>query len=322
MKILLTGCAGFIGMHLSKRLLLEGNELIGIDNLNHYYDVKLKIDRLRELEDFEKFIFKKIDISNQKDTLKLFEDYKFDCVINLAAQAGVRHSIKKPFDYAESNLLGFMNIIEGCRQGNVKKLLYASSSSVYGGNLKMPFSEMDPVNTPVSLYAATKRSNELIAHSYSHLYGIQTIGLRFFSVYGPWGRPDMAYFSFTQDILASNPINIFNNGNMSRDFTYIDDIVESVYKIFESTSIENLSEIINIGNSESIEIEYFIKCIERNLKRDAVKNYLPMQDGDVVATYADIDKLVKLTGFVPQTPINEGIKKFIKWYLTYYKLND
>lgn len=323
MKILVTGCAGFIGMHLSKKILSEGHEIIGVDNLNNYYDVQLKKDRLKQINSYEKFIFHQKDIANKEEMLDLFQNDQFDCVINLAAQAGVRHSIKQPFDYAESNLMGFMNILEGCRQGKVKKLLYASSSSVYGGNKKIPFSEDDPVNTPVSLYAATKRANELMAYSYSHLYGIESIGLRFFSVYGPWGRPDMAYFTFTRDILDGKSLNIFNNGEMRRDFTYIDDIVDSVYKIIGYGGFENLAEIINIGNSESIEIEYFVGCIENCLKKSAVKNYLPMQDGDVEVTYANIDKLAKILGYQPNTSIKDGMKKFIEWYLYNYKIvND
>lgn len=328
MTILITGAAGFIGFHLTRVLLASGKKVLGIDNLNDYYDPKLKQDRLKQLEPNENFHFKPMDIANRNAMADLFEKNKFDVVVNLAAQAGVRYSIENPNAYVDSNLTGFANILEGCRHGNVGHLVYASSSSVYGTNRKMPFSVKDNVDHPVSLYAATKKSNELMAHAYSHLYQLPVTGLRFFTVYGPWGRPDMAYFKFAKAILAEKPIDVYNHGKMKRDFTYIDDIVKGVIKVMEMPPLpnENIYEegtsapygIYNIGNNHPVELKIFIETLETLLGKKAIKNMLPMQPGDVPATYADITELTSRTGFVPQTPLKEGLERFVKWYISYH----
>jgi len=333
-KILVTGSAGFIGFHMSKLLLEENHEVVGIDNLNDYYDVNLKTDRLKILKKFKNYTFQKVDIKDKKELDSVFEEFEPDYVINLAAQAGVRYSIENPYAYIDSNIIGFINILEACRNFPVKHLLYASSSSVYGGNSKVPFSTSDQVDNPVSLYAATKKSNELMAHTYSHLYDIPTTGLRFFTVYGPWGRPDMAYFSFTKSIIDGKPIKVFNHGKMERDFTYIDDIVEGISKLIRkphnpkvelddsinySISFNAPYKIYNIGNNHPIKLEKFIKVIENKLEKEAQKNYLEMQPGDVLKTYADVTDLQIDIGFKPKTLIEEGIGKFVDWYKEYYK---
>lgn len=334
MKVLITGGIGFIGFHLSNLLLKKGYQVVGIDNMNDYYDVRLKEGRLEILNKKENYIFKKIDLKDKEKIDKLFEEYKFDYVINLAAQAGVRYSIENPYAYVDSNLIGFMNILEACRNNPVKHLLYASSSSVYGGNKVAPFSTNHNVDHPVSLYAATKKSNELMAHTYSHLYNIPTTGLRFFTVYGPWGRPDMAYFSFTQNILSGKAINVFNHGKMERDFTYIDDIVEGIYRLLDlipegkqgwDESKDELSgsfapyKIYNIGNNQPVQLEIFISTLEKHLGVNANKNYMEMQDGDVVRTYADTSDLEKDINFKSKTSIDEGLGKFVKWYKEFYE---
>ena len=339
MKVLVTGAAGFIGYHLSDKLVKEGFSVVGFDNLNNYYDVNLKFARLKQLEKNNKtrnsFVFKKGDLV-QKDKLKsIFDEYKPDFVINLAAQAGVRYSIENPSAYIDSNIIGFSNILECCREYEIEHLLYASSSSVYGGNRNLPFREDDNVDHPVSLYGATKKSNELMAHSYSHLYGIPTTGLRFFTVYGPWGRPDMAYFLFTKAILNKEPINIFNNGNMIRDFTYIDDVVESVYKLLNKKPLLNNNfdyknpkpnkswapyKIFNIGNSKPINLMEYIINIEEALGVPAIKNFMPMQDGDVRSTSSYTKDLEEFIGYKPSTSIKEGIFRFISWYKSFYNI--
>ena len=332
-KILVTGAAGFIGFHLVKRLSGNGEIVIGLDNVNDYYDVSLKHARLSRLEEQENFRFIKGDICDRQMIETLFSDEKFDCVVNLAAQAGVRYSLKNPYAYIDSNIAGFMNILEGCRHNGVRHLVYASSSSVYGANTKMPFSVHHNVDHPVSLYAATKKANELMAHTYSSLYGLPTTGLRFFTVYGPWGRPDMALFLFTRAILAGEPIEVFNYGKMQRDFTYIDDIVEGVARVTDSVPAGNVDwsgsapdpgtsyapyRIYNIGNNNPVELLYFIETLERCLGKVAKKNLLPIQAGDVPATYADVDDLINDVGFRPATRIEDGIRKFVDWYVEYY----
>ncbi|MGX1982295.1 UDP-glucuronate 4-epimerase [Thermolongibacillus altinsuensis] len=332
MKILVTGAAGFIGSHLSKRLLNEGYEVIGIDNVNDYYDPKLKLDRLEWIK-HPNFRFEKVSLEDRERINYIFTEYKPTIVVNLAAQAGVRYSLVNPHAYIDSNIVGFMNILEACRRYNVEHLIYASSSSVYGANTKMPFSVHDNVDHPVSLYAATKKANELMAHTYSHLYGLPTTGLRFFTVYGPWGRPDMALFLFTEAIINGNPIKVFNNGNMMRDFTYIDDIVESMYRLIQRKPEPNLNwdgknpdpgtsyapyRVYNIGNSNPVNLLDFITAIEEKLGIKAKKEFLPLQAGDVPATYADVEDLYKEINFKPQTSIKEGVSKFIDWYLDYY----
>lgn len=335
-KILVTGAAGFIGFHLTKRLLSVGYEVVGLDNLNDYYDVNLKMDRLKNLGILNvqegklissniyqtSFQFLKLGIDKREDLFELFANNEFDCVCNLAAQAGVRYSIENPFSYVDSNLVGFINIIEACRFFNVPKLIYASSSSVYGLNKKVPYSINDNVDNPISLYAATKKSNELIAHAYSHLFGIKTFGLRFFTVYGPWGRPDMAMHLFTDAILKDKPINVYNEGNLSRDFTYIDDIVEGIVTIILSEKINNSSnyEIHNIGNSKSVKLMDFICEIENVTKKKAILNYLPMQPGDVENTWADTSTLENKFGYKPSTDISVGVKEFIDWFKEYYRI--
>ncbi|NOH16232.1 NAD-dependent epimerase [Clostridium cochlearium] len=334
-KILVTGAAGFIGFHLSSLLLKKDYQVIGIDNINDYYDVKLKEDRLHILKQNDNFTFHKIDLKDKEKIDNLFSKYKFDYVINLAAQAGVRYSIKNPYAYVDSNLIGFVNILEACRNNPVKHLLYASSSSVYGGNKVAPFSTNHQVDHPVSLYAATKKSNELMTHTYSHLYKIPTTGLRFFTVYGPWGRPDMAYFSFTKNILSGKPINVFNHGKMERDFTYIDDIVEGIYKLIPlvpkanptwDETKDDLSssfapyKIYNIGNNQPVKLMKFISVLEDKLGIKGNKNYMDMQPGDVLRTYADVSDLEKDIGFKPSTSIEEGLEKFVDWYKNYYNI--
>ena len=333
MKILVTGVAGFIGMHVTQRLLERGDEVVGVDNLNDYYDVKLKQDRLEQLKPFGKFRFIKLDIAERKTIADLFTQEKFERVINLAAQPGVRYSLKNPHAYISANIVGFTNILEGCRHHQVQHLVYASSSSVYGANSRMPFSVHDNVDHPVSLYAATKKASELMAHTYSHLYQIPTTGLRFFTVYGPWGRPDMSPSLFAGAILAGRPIDVFNQGKMQRDFTYIDDIVEGVVRVLDLQATPDARfdtskpdpatsyapyRVYNIGNHEPVELMTFIKIIEEALGKEAAKNMLPMQAGDVVATYADVEDLKQAVGFEPKTPLRLGIAKFAAWYKNYY----
>src|SRR3990172_2444483 len=333
-KILVTGAAGFIGFHLSKRLLERGDEVVGLDNLNDYYDVNLKLARLRQNAMERSFKPVRIDLADRDAMARLFADEKFDVVVNLAAQAGVRYSLVNPHAYVDTNLVGFANVLEGCRHGKVKHLVFASSSSVYGANTRMPFSVHSNVDHPVSLYAATKKANELMAHTYSSLFGLPCTGLRFFTVYGPWGRPDMALFLFTKAILENRPIDVFNYGRMQRDFTYIDDIVEGVVRVMDrrpepdaawsgdnpdpSTSYAPYK-LYNIGNNKPVELMRFIEVLEDCLGKKAEKNLLPIQAGDVPATYADVDGLIKDVGFKPSTSIDEGIKKFVEWYKEYYK---
>ncbi|PSB34000.1 NAD-dependent epimerase [Chlorogloea sp. CCALA 695] len=334
-NILVTGAAGFICFHLFKHLLEKDDQVFGVDDLNNYYDVNLKLARLSQLKNQPNFQFYKINLANNEETSKLFTETKFDVVVNLAAQAGVRYSLENPHAYINSNLIGFTNILEGCRHSRVNHLVFASSSSVYGANTKMPFSVHDNVDHPISLYAATKKANELLAHTYSHLYKLPTTGLRFFSVYGPWGRPDMALFMFTKAILAGQPIDVFNQGKMQRDFTYVDDIVAGVVKVMDKLPSPNLEwsgdtpdpsssnapyKIYNIGNNQLVELMYFIKVLENCLGKEAKKNMLPMQLGDVPATYADIDDLYKDVGFKPITSIETGIERFVAWYKDYYKV--
>ena len=334
-KILITGAGGFIGFHLSKKLLDQSYQVIGIDNLNDYYDPELKKSRLEQLNKYGNFNFHKVDLKNKLSVDNIFEKYRPTHVINLAAQAGVRYSIENPYAYVDSNLIGFVNILEACRNYPVKHLLYASSSSVYGGNKVAPFSTNHNVDHPVSLYAATKKSNELMAHTYSHLYGIPTTGLRFFTVYGPLGRPDMAYFSFTKDILDGKPIKVFNHGKMERDFTYIDDIVEGIVKLIGKAPVANKDwdeskddlstsfapyKIYNIGNNNPVPLMRFINALELALGKEAEKVYMDMQPGDVVRTYADVSDLERDINFKPSTSIEEGLKKFVDWYMEYYKV--
>lgn len=362
-KILVTGVAGFVGYHLTKKLFDEEFNVVGIDNLNNYYDVNLKLERLKILQNYkitglqsppqktcpEMFLhgnggqaaqhvnngffrFERMDLNEREKLFELFENEKFDYVIHLAAQAGVRYSIENPYAYIDSNIYGFMNILEACRKFPIKHLIYASSSSVYGSNKKVPFSESDNVDHPISLYAATKKSNELMAHTYSSLYNIPTTGLRFFTVYGPWGRPDMAYYSFTKNILEGKPINVFNQGDLQRDFTYIDDIIEGIVKLLDKSPIENSDwdrensdpstsfapyNIFNIGNNQPVNLMDFIRILEELLNKKAEINFMPMQDGDVYITYADISRLSKFIGFTPSTKIKEGLAKFVEWYKKY-----
>jgi len=332
MKILVTGAAGFIGFHLSQRLLSQGVEVIGLDNLNDYYDVNLKLARLRLLQNQPNFRFFQLDLADRESISDLFAKERPPTVVNLAAQPGVRYSLQNPHAYVSSNLVGFVNVLEGCRHHNVDHLVYASSSSVYGANPKMPFSVKDSVDHPVSLYAATKKANELMAHTDSHLYGLPTTGLRFFTVYGPWGRPDMAYFRFTRAILSGKPIQIFNYGNMKRDFTYIDDIVEGVVRVIHripkgsTPSIDQWDpsyspdpyRIYNIGNYNPVNLMDFISTLETCLGREAKKELLPLQMGDMPATWADVDDLIADVGFKPSTPISVGIKEFVQWYRDFY----
>ena len=331
-SVLVTGSAGFIGYHLAERLLEEGNRVFGLDNLNEYYDVQLKLDRLSRLQKHDNFQFLKMDLEDEKKMMELFQQHYFDAVVNLAAQAGVRYSLTNPKAYIDSNTVGFLHVLEGCRAQSTGHLVFASSSSVYGGNTLMPFSVAHNVDHPVSLYAATKKSNELMAHAYAHLYHIPCTGLRFFTVYGPWGRPDMALFIFTKAILEGKPIQVFNHGKMRRDFTYVDDIVEGVRKIIDRPARTNPSwsgdapdpgssfapyRIYNIGNHQTVELEEYISVLEDCLGKKALKEYLPLQDGDVPATYADIDDLTREFGFTPKITIYEGIPRFVKWYESY-----
>jgi UDP-glucuronate 4-epimerase len=334
-KILVTGAAGFIGFHLCKRLLERGDTVTGLDNLNDYYDVTLKQARLDQLSGRENFSFVRLDLADRQGMTDLFAREAFDVVVNLAAQAGVRYSLVNPHAYVDANLVGFMNILEGCRHHAVKHLVYASSSSVYGANTAMPFSVHDNVDHPVSLYAASKKANELMAHTYSHLYRLPTTGLRFFTVYGPWGRPDMALFLFTRAILSGQPIDVFNHGKMRRDFTYIDDIVEGVVRVVDRPAQPNPAwsgevpdpgtsaapyRVYNIGNNSPVELMHLIEVLEDALGRKAEKNFLPIQPGDVPATYADVDDLVRDAGFKPATPIESGVRNFVEWYRGYYRL--
>lgn len=333
-KVLVTGNAGFIGFHLTKRLLDRGDLVVGLDNLNDYYDVSLKQARLAQLEGRPGFRFVRLDLADREGMATLFREEKFDRVVNLAAQAGVRYSLINPHAYIDSNIVGFTNILEGCRHNEVKHLVYASSSSVYGANTSMPFSVHDNVDHPVSLYAASKKANELMAHTYAHLYRLPVTGLRFFTVYGPWGRPDMALFLFTKAILAGLPIDVFNYGKMRRDFTYIDDIVEGVMRTLDKTAEPDPdwsgadpdagtsnapSRLYNIGNNSPVELMHLIETLEKALGRKAEKNLMPIQPGDVPETYADVDDLIRDVGFKPATPIEEGVGRFVEWYRSYYQ---
>ncbi|MHB1151395.1 MAG: NAD-dependent epimerase [Eubacteriales bacterium] len=325
-KILVTGAAGFIGFHLSKKLLEQNVNVVGFDNINNYYDVNLKNARLDILNKYKNFAFIKGDLADKETISNIFKDNKFDIVVNLAAQAGVRYSITNPQAYIDSNITGFFNILEACRNNPVDHLLYASSSSVYGNQQKTPFSTDDDVSKPISLYAATKKTNELMAYTYSHLYNIPTTGLRFFTVYGPYGRPDMAYFSFTQKILKGETIKIFNNGDMYRDFTYVDDIVQGIENMLcnSPNADENgaKAKIYNIGNNNPEKLMYFIETLEKCIGKTAIKEYLPMQPGDVYQTYADVTELINDFDFKPSTSIEEGLSKFIKWYKEYYTIQE
>ncbi len=333
MKVLMTGAAGFIGFHLSKRLAERGDDVVGVDNLNDYYDVSLKRARLAQLESYPNFRFHKADIADRDAMADLFATEVPAAVVNLAAQAGVRYSLENPHAYVDSNLVGFVNVLEGCRQVGVEHLVFASSSSVYGANAKLPWSVKDAVDHPISLYAATKKANELMAHTYSHLYGLPTTGLRFFTVYGPWGRPDMSYFLFAKAITENKPINVFNQGESQRDFTYIDDIVEGVVKVMDKPPTPNPAwsadpslgtsaapyRIYNIGNNSPVGLMDFIEALEDKLGQQAEKKFLPLQAGDVPATYADVEGLVGAVGFKPETSIEEGLTRFVDWYLSYYE---
>ncbi len=335
MKVLVTGAAGFIGFHLSKRLLEENYEVVGVDNLSPYYDVNLKIDRIKQIENYKNFKFIRLDLKETRDVFKLFEEEKFDYILHMAAQAGVRYSLKNPYQYIDSNIFATVNLFEAVKLNPVKHFVLASTSSVYGANKKIPFSVHHNVDHPISLYAATKKSAELIAHTYSALFNIPVTVLRFFTVYGPWGRPDMALFIFTKNIIEDKPIDVYNYGKMKRDFTYIDDVVESVIRVMKKIPQPdpnwdgvNLSpatsfaqyRIYNIGNNQPVELLKFIEVIEECLGKKAKKNFLPLQAGDVVETYADIDDLVKDIGFKPNTPIEVGVKKFVEWYKSYYRV--
>ena len=331
-RLLVTGAAGFIGYHLCEALLGRGDEVVGLDNLNEYYSVQLKQDRLAQLTGRDRFSFARIDLADRDAMEALFREHKFTVVVNLAAQAGVRHSLENPHAYVQSNLVGFANVVEACRHNGVEHLVYASSSSVYGANTRMPFSTHDNVDHPVSLYAASKKANELIAHSYSHLYQLPTTGLRFFTVYGPWGRPDMALWLFTEAMLAGRPIDVFNHGRMRRDFTYIDDIVEAVVRVADRPAEANADwtgetpdpatsaapyRLYNIGNNQPVELTHLIETLEKCLGVKAKRNLLPMQPGDVPATYADVDDLADAVGFQPRTSIEDGVEKFVTWYRQY-----
>ena len=337
MRILVTGSAGFIGFHVTRCLLQQGHEIFGVDNINDYYDPRLKLGRLAQILGWPGFHFAKQDLADRMRTAELFRSVRPERVIHLAAQAGVRYSLTNPHAYIDSNLVAFTNILEGCRHNGVEHLTYASSSSVYGGNTQMPFSIHQNVDHPLSLYAATKKANELMAHTYSHLYRLPTTGLRFFSVYGPWGRPDMALFIFTRAILAGQPIDIFNEGRMQRDFTYIDDIVEGIIRVSQRIAPPNPAwngdtpdpgtskapyRLYNIGNNHPVELLYLIEVLEDCLGRKAEKKFLPMQPGDVPATFADVDDLTRDTGFKPATSIEQGVRRFAEWYVDYYQTRD
>jgi UDP-glucuronate 4-epimerase len=334
MRFLVTGAAGFIGFHTAKALLDRGDEVIGLDNLNSYYDVKLKQARLSQLEGRNGFMFQKLDLADRAGMEALFSQTRPQRVIHLAAQAGVRYSLEAPHAYIDSNVVGMLNVLEGCRHNAVEHLVYASTSSVYGGNTSMPFSVHDNVDHPLSLYAATKKADELMAHTYAHLYRLPVTGLRFFTVYGPWGRPDMALFKFTRNILAGEPIDVFNNGRHARDFTYIDDIVEGVVRTADKVAEPDPDwsgadpdpasssapyRLYNIGNNNVVELMDFIECLEKALGREAKKNFLPLQPGDVPKTFADVDALSDAVGFRPSTSIEEGIERFVAWYRSYYR---
>ena len=336
MKYLITGSAGFIGFSVSKKLLDDGHEVIGIDNHNDYYDPKIKDSRLELLTEHKSYLHYKADLANKDEIFKIFKDIQPSCVINLAAQAGVRYSLENPHAYIESNIVGFMNILEACKDSSVGHLVYASSSSVYGANTKLPFSIHDNIDHPVSLYAASKKSNELMAHTYSHLFNLPTTGLRFFTVYGPWGRPDMALFKFTKAIINGEKIQVFNNGNHERDFTYIDDIVEGVIRVAMKPAEPNIDwsgekpdpgsslapwRVYNIGNNKPENLMKFIEVIEKEIGQEAIKEFLPIQPGDVPDTFADIEDLKNDFNFQPSTSLNDGVKKFIDWYFDYYKIN-
>src|SRR5260221_11425081 len=331
MKVLVTGAAGFIGFHLAARLLRDGFEVYGVDNLNDYYDVNLKKARLEQLREVQGFTFRLLDLADSAAVAQWFTEHRMDYVVNLAAQAGVRYSLANPLAYVNSNLLAFVNLLEGCVRSPIKHLVFASSSSVYGANVKIPFAVDDAVDHPVSLYAATKKANELIAHSYSHLYGMPVTGLRFFTVYGPWGRPDMGYFKFTDAIVRGKPIEIFNHGRMQRDFTYIDDVVEAIVRLLERPPKRSVLEesagavlsdarykIYNLGNHQPVDLFKFIEIIEQAVGIEARKTFLPMQPGDVVSTYAQMDDLYEATGFRPTAPIEEGLLKFVQWNREYF----
>jgi UDP-glucuronate 4-epimerase len=334
-KVLITGCAGFIGMHVAELLLARGDEVVGVDNLSDYYDVNLKKARLARLAKFPGFKHVLLDISDREGIAALFAQEKPARVLNLAAQAGVRYSLVNPHAYIDTNVVGFANILEGCRHNGVEHLVYASSSSVYGGNTRMPFSEHDNIDHPVSLYAATKKTNELMAHSYSHLFGLPTTGLRYFTVYGPWGRPDMALFLFAKAIIEDRPIDVFNHGKMRRDFTYIDDIAEGTLRVIDRLATPNTEfvsddpdpgtswapyRVFNIGNHNPVDLMDYISALEKALGREAKKNFLPLQAGDVPATSAETAELFAHTGFIPATPVEEGVRRFVEWYRDYYKI--
>jgi UDP-glucuronate 4-epimerase len=333
MKLLVTGAAGFIGFHVAQLLLERGDEVVGLDNLNDYYDVSLKEARLAQLEPRRNFRFVRLDLADREGMAALFAREKFERVVHLAAQAGVRYSIQNPLAYIDSNVVGFANVLEGCRHNGVQHLVYASTSSVYGANTKMPFSVHHNVDHPLSYYAATKKANELMAHTYAHLYGVPVTGLRFFTVYGPWGRPDMALFQFTRNILAGKPIDVFNYGNHRRDFTYVDDIAEGVVRAVDHVAAGDPKwnsaspdpatskapyRLYNIGNNEPVELMRYIECIEEAVGKKAQKNLLPMQLGDVPDTYADVDDLARDVGYRPATPVEVGVRRFVEWYLSYY----
>lgn len=334
--LLITGTSGFIGFHLAHKLLKNGYKVVGIDSMNDYYDVRLKEDRLSILSENENFLFFKQKLEDYDSLKKIFEEHNFEIVVNLAAQAGVRYSLTNPQAYINSNITGFLNILEACRHNNVGHLLYASSSSVYGANKSMPFRVKDTVDHPISLYAASKKSNELMAHTYATNFGLPVTGLRFFTVYGPWGRPDMALFLFTKAILNNDPIDVYNHGEMSRDFTYVDDIVEGIVRLFDHpptgssewdaqnpnpSSSFSPYQLFNIGNNEPVPLLDFIKAIEDATGRKAIMNFMPIQPGDVPATYADVSALKELTGYKPKTPVREGVQKFVEWYKCYYKVD-
>jgi UDP-glucuronate 4-epimerase len=336
MRVLVTGAAGFIGFHTAKALLARGDEVIGLDNLNAYYDVRLKQARLAQLEAMSGFSFARIDLADRQAMADLFERQRPQRVVSLAAQAGVRYSIENPHTYVEANVVGFLNVLEGCRNTSVEHLVFASTSSVYGANAQLPFTVAQSVDHPISLYAATKKANELMAHTYAHLYRLPVTGLRFFTVYGPWGRPDMALFKFTKAILEGRSIEIYNNGHHARDFTYVDDVVEGVLRTLDLIAAPNPAwsalapepasssapyRIYNIGNNKPVELMHLIALLEREIGRAAIKTFLPLQQGDVAATFADVDDLIRDTGFRPDTPIEVGVAKFVEWYRAYHGLN-
>jgi UDP-glucuronate 4-epimerase len=323
--VLITGCAGFIGFHLSRRMLEEGYNVVGVDNLNKYYDPSLKKDRLAHLLENPRFKFVKGSLENKELLELLFDQYHFEIVVNLAAQAGVRYSLEHPETYIQSNIVGFCHLLECCRKHPIKHLLYASSSSVYGDNQKVPFSIKDRVDHPISIYAATKKANEEMAYTYSHLYKLPTTGLRFFTVYGPWGRPDMAIFSFSNAIIENRPIEIFNYGKMKRDFTYIDDVIEAIYRLIEKGPLEDDTivphTIYNIGNHHPTQLQDFVELLEEGLGKKAIKKYVPLQPGEVTETFADIEDLVSWINYMPSTSVEDGVKKFVEWYKDYYNLS-